>query len=94
MIEAESQTVLNNLTKHDFQDAFKNDRSTGNGAYARKGVTLRVMVASRPKVTFSPDYSTSPRLNGILSFYNSRTAGEHPLCVQWRKVFLRHFHML
>jgi hypothetical protein len=30
----------------------KNGRSTGNGAYARKGTALRVMVASRPKVIF------------------------------------------
>jgi hypothetical protein len=26
--EAESQAVLNTLTEYDFQDAFKNDRST------------------------------------------------------------------
>jgi hypothetical protein len=52
MIEAESHAVLNILTKHDFQDAFKNGRSFGNGAYARKGSTSRVMVAGRPKVSF------------------------------------------
>jgi hypothetical protein len=45
-MEAESQAVLNSLTEHDFQDAFKNDRSAGNGAYALKGTTSRVMVAS------------------------------------------------
>jgi hypothetical protein len=32
--EADSQAVMNVLTKHDFQDAFKNDRSAGNGCYA------------------------------------------------------------
>jgi hypothetical protein len=32
VMEAESQAVLNTLTEHDFQDAFKNGRSTGNGA--------------------------------------------------------------
>jgi hypothetical protein len=32
VIEAESQAVLNILTEHDFQDAFKNGRNTGNGA--------------------------------------------------------------
>jgi hypothetical protein len=47
--EAESLAVLDTLTEHDFQNAFKNSRSAGNGAYARKGTTLRVMVASRPR---------------------------------------------
>jgi hypothetical protein len=37
----------------------QNDRSAGNGAYAQKGTTLRVMAASRPKVTFWPDSGTS-----------------------------------
>jgi hypothetical protein len=32
VMEAELQAVLNTLTEHDFQDAFKNDRSTRNGA--------------------------------------------------------------
>jgi hypothetical protein len=50
---AELQAVTHTLTEHEFQDAFKKDgRSTGNSAYARKGTTLRVMVASRPKVSF------------------------------------------
>jgi hypothetical protein len=41
------------LTEHDFQDAFKkNGRCDGNSAYAQKGTTLKVMVASRPKVSF------------------------------------------
>jgi hypothetical protein len=39
MIEAESQAVLNTFTKQDFEDAFKNSRSSGNGAYARKETT-------------------------------------------------------
>jgi hypothetical protein len=52
MIEAKSQAVLNILTEHDFQDTFQNGRSAGNGAYARKGTTSRVMVAIRPKVSF------------------------------------------
>jgi hypothetical protein len=52
VIEAESQAVLNTLTEHDFQNASKNDRSAGNGAYARTGTTSRVMVASKPKVNF------------------------------------------
>jgi hypothetical protein len=60
MIEAESQAVLNTLTEHGFQDTFKNGRIAGNSAYAQKGTTSRVMVASRPKVSFLPDGSTSP----------------------------------
>jgi hypothetical protein len=52
VMEAESQAVLNTLTEHEFQDAFKNGRSAGNGTYGRKGTTSRVMVASRPKVSF------------------------------------------
>jgi hypothetical protein len=52
VIEAELQAVLNNPTQHGFQDAFKNGRSAGNGAYGRKGTISRVMVASRPKVNF------------------------------------------
>jgi hypothetical protein len=51
-MEAESRAVLNTLTKHDFQDAFKTRRSAGNGAYERKGTTSRVMMASRSKVSF------------------------------------------
>jgi hypothetical protein len=41
VIETESQAVLNTLTEHDFQDAFKNGRSSGNGAYTQKGTTSR-----------------------------------------------------
>jgi hypothetical protein len=52
VIETESQAVLNTLTEHDFQNTLKNDRSTGNGAYARKETTSRVMVASRSKISF------------------------------------------
>jgi hypothetical protein len=37
VIETESQAVLNTLTEHDLQDAFKNYRMTGIGAYSRKG---------------------------------------------------------
>jgi hypothetical protein len=36
VIEAESQAVLETLTEHDFHEAFKNGRSTGNGAYLWK----------------------------------------------------------
>jgi hypothetical protein len=52
VIEAESQAVLNILTEQDLQDAFKNGRSTEDFAYVQKGTGSRVMVASRPKVSF------------------------------------------
>jgi hypothetical protein len=50
VLEAESQAVLDTLTEHDFQDAFKNVRSAGSSACPRNGTTSRVMMASRPKV--------------------------------------------
>jgi hypothetical protein len=52
VVEAEMQVVPNTLTEHNFQAAFKNDRSTGNGAYAQKGTTIRMMVASKPNIRF------------------------------------------
>jgi hypothetical protein len=51
VIEAESQAVLNTLTEHDFQGAFKTGRSAGNSSCMQKTTTSRVMVASRPKVS-------------------------------------------
>jgi hypothetical protein len=50
--EAESHAVLNIFREHGFQDTFKNGRSAGNGAYAQKGTTSRVMVTSRTKDSF------------------------------------------
>jgi hypothetical protein len=49
VMKAESQAVLNIFPEHVFQGAFKNGRSTGNGAYAWKATTPRLMVACRPK---------------------------------------------
>jgi hypothetical protein len=46
VIEAESQAVLNTLTGHNSQGAFKDGRSAGNGAYAQKVATLKVMAAT------------------------------------------------
>jgi hypothetical protein len=43
VMEAESQAVLNILKEHGFQDAFKNGRIAGSGAYPRKGTTSRVI---------------------------------------------------
>jgi hypothetical protein len=61
VMEADSQAVLNTLTEHGFHDAFKNDRSAGNGVYTQKGTTSRVMLASKPKVSYWPDGIISPR---------------------------------
>jgi hypothetical protein len=60
VIEAESQAVLNTPTEHNFQDTFKKSRNSINDGYARKGTTSRVMMASRSKVSFGPEGSTSP----------------------------------
>jgi hypothetical protein len=38
-IEAELQAVLNTLKEHNFRMNLKNDRITGNSAYAQKGTT-------------------------------------------------------
>jgi hypothetical protein len=62
VIETESQAVLNTLTEHVFQDALKNGRSAGNGAYARKGTISRVMVASRLKVSFYHRAASVPKI--------------------------------
>jgi hypothetical protein len=51
MIDAESQAALNNFIEHYFQDVFKNCRSAGNGAYAQKATTFKVIMASRPDVS-------------------------------------------
>jgi hypothetical protein len=52
VIEVEKQATLNTFAEYDFQKAFKNGRRAKNGAYARKGTISRVMVASRPTVSF------------------------------------------
>jgi hypothetical protein len=71
--EAESQAVLNPLPEFNFQDAFKNDRSAGNGAYGRKGTTSRVMVARMPKISF--DQMAAPVLE-IMDFCSGKEGGE------------------
>jgi hypothetical protein len=51
--EAESQAVPNTLTERYFQDAFKKWHKHWEWCtHIWKGATLRVMVASRPKVSF------------------------------------------
>jgi hypothetical protein len=58
MIETESQAVLNTLTVHDFQDAFKKWQNRWERCIRTDGSTTRVMVASRPKINF--DQMTAP----------------------------------
>jgi hypothetical protein len=48
--------MLNTITEHDSQDAFKNGTSAGKGAYARKGTISRVMVVRGPKLTSPGNY--------------------------------------
>jgi hypothetical protein len=50
--DSESQAMLNTLTEHDFQDAFKNGKSAGSGAYSWNGTASMVMAVGRPKVSF------------------------------------------
>jgi hypothetical protein len=55
VIEAVSQALLNTLTEHDFQDHLKIAEEVGTVHTCGS-----VMVASRPKVSFSPGVRTSP----------------------------------
>jgi hypothetical protein len=51
VIKAESQVVLNILTEHNFQDTFKSWQKCFKWCViCVEGATLKVMVASRPKV--------------------------------------------
>jgi hypothetical protein len=71
MMEAESQAVLNTLTGHDFQDAKKNGRSVGNGAYVRKGIISRVIVARGPKLIFDQTAASVPEIMGSSLYASS-----------------------
>jgi hypothetical protein len=51
VIEAESHTVLNTLTQHDFEDAVKKWQKRQE-RYTRKGTTSRLMVAVGSKLVF------------------------------------------
>jgi hypothetical protein len=59
VIEAESHswTHSQNMTSRMY---LKNGKSSEKGASTWKGTTLRVMMASRPKISSWPDGSTSP----------------------------------
>jgi hypothetical protein len=56
VVKGEWQAVLNTLTEHDFQDAFK------NGRRAFKETPSRVMVVSRPEVNFNHIASPVPEI--------------------------------
>jgi hypothetical protein len=75
----------NALTEHGFQDAFKNSRSTGNGACSRKGTTSKI-VASGPEVSFLQDGSTSPRNYGwLVVLKRSKVAqSEYRMATGWK----------
>jgi hypothetical protein len=60
VMEADSQAVLNTLTEHDFLNAFKKWQKRWERCIRAEVTTSKVMVASRFKVNFSPDGSTSP----------------------------------
>jgi hypothetical protein len=68
--------------------------SIRNGAHERKGATSRVMVASRPKISFWPDGTTSPPNYGCLPMYALRLKYKE-VCSNWlllEKTFeLMHF---
>jgi hypothetical protein len=63
VIEAESRAVLNTLTEHDFQNAFKKWQNRWERCIRVEGAISRVMVTSRRKV--------SPRNCGWLFVYLS-----------------------
>jgi hypothetical protein len=52
VIEAESLAVLNTLTEHDFQDAFKKLQKGLERCIHVMGTTSKVMVSRRPRVSF------------------------------------------
>jgi hypothetical protein len=98
VIEAELQAALNTLTEHGFQDGFKNCRSSGNGAYSRKGTTSRAILASRRKVNFWLHGSASPGNFGWLFVFcsyrdwNSDPLPIQPLAITVLKLFRTYCH--
>jgi hypothetical protein len=53
VIEAESQTVLNTLTEHDFQDAFQKWQKRWEWCIRTDGPISKLMVVNRSKVSFN-----------------------------------------
>jgi hypothetical protein len=79
VVEAELQEMLNTFTDHDFRMHLKSGRCAGNGAYARKATTLRVILASRTKVSFWADGCTSPgnRVRRFVTVYALKIGVSH-----------------
>jgi hypothetical protein len=57
-IEVESQAMLNTS----YRNILRNGRRAGNGTYARKRATLRIMVASRPELSFNQMTVAVPKI--------------------------------
>jgi hypothetical protein len=65
VMEAES---VNTLTEQDFQDAFKNGRIAGNGAYTRKrGLLPGLWWAVDPKLVFNQLAPQVPEIMDVAS---------------------------
>jgi hypothetical protein len=63
VIEADLPEVLITITEQNFQDALKKWQNVlGSGVYAQKRTTSRVMVASRPKVSFDQMAAPVPEI--------------------------------
>jgi hypothetical protein len=78
--KADSQAVLNSLTEHGIQDAFKYWQKRWERAYSPKRTSSRAMVASRPKVSFYQMAAPVPGImDGYLYFHNIM-----PNFPQWR----------
>jgi hypothetical protein len=82
--EAESQVVLNTLTELNFQEEFKEWQALGTVHASR------VIVVSRPKVSFWPDGSTTlGKLDGSLYIPLSQYETYHPSTPwKWERVIL------
>jgi hypothetical protein len=66
VIKAESQAVLNTLTEHDFQDAFKDGRSAGSCENMWKGTTSTRPVG--PKLVFDQMAAPVPEIMDTTSY--------------------------
>jgi hypothetical protein len=64
--EAETQAVLNALTEHDFQDAFKKWKQHWEQCIRAEWEYFEGDVASGPEVSSIPDCSTPKNMDGSL----------------------------
>jgi hypothetical protein len=70
-IQAESQTVLDTVTKRTYRKRSKNLRDDRIGVYMREGTTSRVAAADRPYGEF---YEFSKRQSGIFGIHPSKVS--------------------